>query len=235
LETEIRRIESALVQFYAGQVQPMKKEEMDINLKEIFTKERKTSLVHDIRNERKDKKVLTISKFAVAAMVGGILLTSVLAILMLTQNNNLRKEVAEIRSKQQDLLAQNETLRKESETLQARFEMARNILAERIKLTAIPGKAANDNYMLVYWNPKTKQVMMADANLPELPPNQQYQLWALLDNAQVDCGVFDIRKGQSPAGFMKNAEQAKGFAVTVEPQGGSKTPTLSNLRVIANL
>jgi anti-sigma-K factor RskA len=236
LETEIRKIESTLVQFYAAEVESMNKEEMDKNLKEIFYSGSKESIVRDIKVDRKDKKQFSISKLAVAAMTAGILLTSALSVLMFVQNNNLRNEVAGIRQQQQDLVSQNETLRKESEILQTRFELVRNILTERVELTAIPGKASNDNYILVYWNPKTKQVMMADANLPELPPDQQYQLWALLDNnVQVDCGVFDIRRGQSPASFMKNADQAKGFAVTVEPHGGSRTPTLGNLRVMANL
>ncbi len=235
LETEIRRIESALVQYYTAHVQPLNRSEMDTNLKRIFESGSKSSIVRDIKADGHDKKVFSISKLAVAAMIAGILLTSALTVMMFLQNNSLRKEVADIRLQQQDLLAQNETLRKESEILQTRFELVRNILTERVELTAVKGKASDDNYILVYWNPKTKQVMMADANLPELPPDQQYQLWALLDNVQVDCGVFDIQKGQSPASFMKNTDQAKGFAVTVEPRGGSKTPTLSNLKVMAQL
>ena len=120
--------------------------------------------------------------------------------------------------------------------MQAQFKLMRNILTKRVQLGAVPGNTITnqDNYMLVYWNPNTKKVMLADAHLPDLSPDQQYQLWALYDGKPVDAGVFDAKDNNS-VGFQKDVAGAQAFAVTVEPKGGSKSPTMKNLCMIAKM
>lgn len=87
----------------------------------------------------------------------------------------------------------------------------------------------------VFWNTSTQKVMMEVQNLPETPSDKQYQLWAIIDGAPADMGVFDVNSTNSGLLEMKNANNAVAFAVTLEPKGGSKTPTMEAMYVIGNV
>jgi anti-sigma-K factor RskA len=65
--------------------------------------------------------------------------------------------------------------------------------------------------------------------------DHQYQLWALVDGKPVDLGVFDMRDGEVGLKNMKPIGVAQTFAVTLEPRGGSVSPTLEKLMVIGNI
>jgi hypothetical protein len=92
--------------------------------------------------------------------------------------------------------------------------------------------------MTVAWNPVKKKVMidMVDMKLPANDENHQYQLWALVNGKPVDLGVFDKPEADStdmkPMGSIALADA---FAVTLEPKGGSASPTMSEMMVIAQL
>ncbi|WP_162618558.1 anti-sigma factor [Pedobacter yulinensis] len=89
--------------------------------------------------------------------------------------------------------------------------------------------------MMVYWHKESKQVMVNNVNLklPEHDKNHQYQLWALVNGKPVDLGVFDAGKDTSSMMIrMKEIATAQAFAVTLEPAGGSKNPTLERMVVM---
>ncbi|VXD16703.1 anti-sigma factor domain-containing protein [Marinoscillum sp. 108] len=88
---------------------------------------------------------------------------------------------------------------------------------------------ATDAKAVIYWNPTEEEVYLNSANLAQLPQNQQYQLWALIDGVPVDAGVFDASDGTFQ--IMKNIARADAFAVTIEQSGGSESPTLSTMQV----
>ncbi|MBL7814932.1 MAG: anti-sigma factor [Saprospiraceae bacterium] len=87
--------------------------------------------------------------------------------------------------------------------------------------------------VLVYWNAKEKATFVSIQNLPQPPKGKQYQLWAIVDKKPVDAGVFvyDLTAVQAMKGF----EKAEAFAVTLEPEGGSVEPTLSNMYVLGTV
>lgn len=82
---------------------------------------------------------------------------------------------------------------------------------------------------VIYFNPSEQKVYLNSSTLPELTEGQQYQLWALIDGQPVDAGTFDVVKD----GFqqMRSFERADAFAVTIEPKGGSTSPTLEKMQV----
>ncbi|WP_317168075.1 anti-sigma factor [Spirosoma taeanense] len=84
--------------------------------------------------------------------------------------------------------------------------------------------------LIVFWNPRTRQVAVEVRSLPALPPDQQYQLWSLVDGKPIDAGVFDANSADKIVQQLRRPiGQADAFAVTVEKRGGSPTPTLSTL------
>ena len=86
-----------------------------------------------------------------------------------------------------------------------------------------------DNQARVYWQQETDQVHFLLSSLPKPPEGKQYQLWAIVDGNPVNAGVLDyaqaVQKGKTlPAQGIVSA-----FAVTIEPAGGSQTPTLDQM------
>lgn len=90
------------------------------------------------------------------------------------------------------------------------------------------------------WSAKKKKVMidMQGMKLPVTDHSHQYQLWAIVDGAPVDLGVFDfIGTDESPADMkeMKAVSAPQAFAVTIEPRGGSTNPTLTEMVVMSKI
>jgi len=79
----------------------------------------------------------------------------------------------------------------------------------------------------IYWDTLSKDVYLIIKNMPEPPTDKQYQLWALLPEEgapPVDLGMFDLKQERFLT-RMKNVQNAKAFAITIEPKGGSSSPT----------
>ncbi|HVE60716.1 MAG TPA: anti-sigma factor [Chitinophagaceae bacterium] len=94
-----------------------------------------------------------------------------------------------------------------------------------------PGSFAN-----VYWDTTTKDVWLLINNMPDPVSDNQYQLWALLDGKPIDLGVIDSGVWQQKLLVkMKNVQGAEAFAITLEPQGGSASPTMEKMYVSGKL
>jgi anti-sigma-K factor RskA len=103
------------------------------------------------------------------------------------------------------------------------------------KLLKLQGTPKSPSSALtVAWSPAKKQVMidMANANMPANDKDHQYQLWALVGGKPVDLGVFDANTTSKDMKEMKSIASADAFAVTLEPRGGSLSPTMDQMVVI---
>jgi len=79
----------------------------------------------------------------------------------------------------------------------------------------------------IYWDTTSKDVYLMLKNMPEPASDRQYQLWALMPEegaAPVDLGTIELRQ-ERLLYRMKNVREAKAFAITLEPKGGSPSPT----------
>lgn len=85
----------------------------------------------------------------------------------------------------------------------------------------------------IIYNAETKKSYLDIINLAEPAADKQYQLWAIVDGTPVDMGVFDVTvdtsKTLQEVPFIENVQA---FAVTLEPRGGSVSPTLEEMVVI---
>ena len=89
-----------------------------------------------------------------------------------------------------------------------------------------PSSSAN-----VYWDSTNSSVYLVVKNMPELPSDKQYQLWALIDKKQKNLGVFDATDTKIIL-KMDSTKKAQAFAITIEKKGGNPTPTLDSLTSI---
>ncbi|MBI2159751.1 MAG: anti-sigma factor [Candidatus Rokubacteria bacterium] len=66
------------------------------------------------------------------------------------------------------------------------------------------------------------------ANLPAPPPGKAYELWTIGDAAPEPAGVFQVDaqgRGSHRVAPVEGGKPVKGFAVTLEPEGGMPAPT----------
>jgi len=99
-----------------------------------------------------------------------------------------------------------------------------------IKMAGVQGK--EENLATVFWNTQTKEVYVYPNSMQKNPPGMQYQLWAIVDGKPVDAGMIGDCAGLCK---MKVIDHAEAFAVTLEKEGGSKTPTLTSMYVMGKV
>lgn len=87
----------------------------------------------------------------------------------------------------------------------------------------------------IYWNPEENKTYLDVNNMPAPPTGKQYQLWAIVDGTPVDMGVFDIDLTAKTLQEVPHIDNPAAFAVTLEPTGGSVSPTLTEMYVIGNV
>jgi hypothetical protein len=94
-----------------------------------------------------------------------------------------------------------------------------------MKMASLGGTAtAPRSEAMIMWDSTSKDVYLMVRNLPRAGNDKQYQLWALLDGKPVDLGTFELRQERLLV-KMKGVQAAQAFAITLEPKGGSATPT----------
>lgn len=91
---------------------------------------------------------------------------------------------------------------------------------------ASPGSAS------VYWDSTSANVYLVVKNMPKLPSNKQYQLWALIEGKPRDLGLFDPQTQPSVILKMKNTQKADAFAITIENRGNAGGPNLEQLQAM---
>lgn len=91
-----------------------------------------------------------------------------------------------------------------------------------------------DAFAVVYWNNVKKSALLDVVKLPEPAADKQYQLWAIVDGKPTDMGVFELAAtpGLQEVPFINNPQA---FAVTLEPKGGSPTPTMDQMYVVGSV
>lgn len=101
------------------------------------------------------------------------------------------------------------------------------------------GQAASpDSYAKVFYNKATQVVYVDVKGLPEPPEGKVYQVWALKLNplTPTSIGLVDNFKADSQRIFaVDKAPGAEGFGITLEPAGGSKSPTMELLYALGKV
>ncbi len=140
-----------------------------------------------------------------------------------------------------ELAGTNRDLASTNERFKAKLDTTQRILDGIIQETEV---LSNPNAMVVnmigtksapkssaniYWDSTNTSVYLVVRNMPKLPSDQQYQLWALIDNHPRDLGVFDATNDRVIL-KMKNTRKAQAFAITIEQKGGSPSPNLQKMQ-----
>lgn len=139
------------------------------------------------------------------------------------------------------LIAQNSQLSQNYTTVSTSYKEANTSLQiasnESFKHVMLKGlKLAPQAKAMVYWNAENKEAYIHVLNLPTPEQGKQYQLWALAGGKPVDAGVFNVSSdGEIIMQRVKNINDAQAFAVTLEKVGGSPSPTMDKMYLLANI
>ena len=134
-------------------------------------------------------------------------------------------------------------LEQELNTLTLQNKAAETSLAiiRDVNNTVVPlgGQAvAPQSSAKVYWNKETQVVYVDAAGLPEPPKGMVYQVWALKLNplTPTSIGLLDKFESNSQRMFaVSNTGDAEAFGITLEPAGGSLSPTMEQLYTLGKV
>lgn len=109
-----------------------------------------------------------------------------------------------------------------------------NTLRDRdIRVIALGGQdVAPDAFAKAYWNKSRNQVLIDAQGLPEPPPGMVYQVWSLKLSplTPTSLGLLeDFATDENKVFALANPNESEAFGITLEPAGGSESPTLEQL------
>jgi anti-sigma-K factor RskA len=84
----------------------------------------------------------------------------------------------------------------------------------------------------VYWNPRSHETWVEVLSPLPADSGMQYQLWAMDNGGPVNAGVFDMPEEDGMI-RVRDVPSANGWAVTLEPAGGSEQPTQDRKMMVA--
>ncbi|WP_353483417.1 anti-sigma factor [Haliscomenobacter sp.] len=126
--------------------------------------------------------------------------------------DQLQKELLALRSKEQ-ACATNEQF------LLQQFNLLRQDGIQRVTV-----KGGTEPIAAVYWNKGQRVAHFDLLNLKD-PGQNQYQLWAIVKGQPVSLGVVNWQAARKGLVSYKLGQKPDAFAISLEPFGGSPTPT----------
>lgn len=95
------------------------------------------------------------------------------------------------------------------------------------------------SYAKIYWNQETEVVYVDATGLPEPPEGMEYQIWSLKLAPQLtptSIGLLsDFTANKEKLFAVSKTGDAEAFGITLEPAGGSKTPTMEQLYALGKV
>lgn len=160
---------------------------------------------------------------ATVLLTGGLIWT-------LLQNNNLNTQLKAAELERQQL---EEQIFKANTSL-AETKKLNSILRDN-DILAVPlgGQTVSPNsYAKVYWDKNDNQVYVDVQGLPDPPAGKVYQVWSLKLEplTPTSIGVLDqFTEDENKVFALANTNASEAFGITLEPEGGSDTPTMDQL------
>lgn len=169
------------------------------------------------------------SRWLSLAPVAMMMLLAVFSILLWRDLRNTRRELRATKAQMQQTNAALE--QKDKELVQARAISDLLHASDAWPLTLVAVKTPPQPQMKVIYSRQKGSLLLMASNAHMLPDNKIYELWLLPadGSAPMPAGWFKPDNKGNGMIFhqLKTAGiDAKGFAVTVEPPGGSETPTM---------
>ncbi len=184
----------------------------------------KNRILERIRAQQTGRR--RFQRFAIAATIA-VLLSVGTSFFFYNQNQSLQQENTIVNNKiktlEADMLSQLEDVRNQ-------FIVLNNPSTRKFMVNG--NKKARELKAVAYINPVKKLSYINVRNLPNLPEDQCYQMWAEVNGEMVNLGVIKEFADKDKLLALPYAENAVSY-ITIEPKGGNNTPTVQN--IVANI
>lgn len=112
-------------------------------------------------------------------------------------------------------------------------DLLNQLRAQNVSVVALGGQSASpESFAKAYWNKEEQKVFIDAQGLPQPPEGYTYQVWSLkLDPlTPTSIGLLENFADTTELIFeLPNPNESEAFGITLEPEGGSETPTLEQL------
>jgi anti-sigma-K factor RskA len=163
-----------------------------------------------------------------AAAVALLAISLIFNFIYWQQAKSTEQELAVLKTEQDKIIAGNRDMQQQMEQANRNMQMMLDPAMKPVHLAGVGTHTANN--AMILWDSRTKEVFLSMKDLPKPPSGKQYQLWAIVDGKPVDAGVYNM-DAKNPMQKMKVIAAAQMFAITLEQEGGSPTPTLTEMYV----
>ncbi|MBS1688286.1 MAG: anti-sigma factor, partial [Bacteroidetes bacterium] len=161
--------------------------------------------------------------FLLASLAGNIIL--------LNQRNALKEQQLALQ-KNIDTIQQRQTV------LAQKMEQSKKVsdmMADPSTQTVVMRSMQKGHPMVatVYWSKEKGEAFVAIQKLPPPPKGMQYQMWVLQGGKPIDLGVLpdNMVETADMEKLPKQVMDGEAFAISLEKEGGSPTPTMENIYV----
>ena len=121
-------------------------------------------------------------------------------------------------------------MRNQLEDMRNQFIVLHNPQTKKYQVNG--NKKAKELKAVAYVNPVKKLSYINVRNLPYLPEDQCFQMWAEVNGKMVNLGVIKDFSDKDHLLALPYADNAIGY-ITIEPKGGNQKPTVKN--IVANI
>jgi Anti-sigma-K factor rskA len=238
VKDELNAIETALESYAAAnaaQPAPGVKDRLMAEIASIKMEDNPSGHA-SIVNVVAEKKTPVVAMWKRLAAASVILLagSAIFALLLLNNNKNKQNELAKAEAAKKEVAkkeaadAQAALQKIQQEHLTAHHDMEELLSSTLVKIALQKTANAPDGCTAaIFWNKKTGEVYIDPCRMSKAPGGKTYQLWAIVNGKMVDAGI--VKTGTTEEKYtiqkMKVFQKAEGFAVTLEKEGGSESPT----------
>lgn len=184
----------------------------------------RTKILHKIKMQNTGRR--RFRRYAIAASITAFLFAGS-SYFFWNENQTLQEENTVVNNKIKNL---EEDMRQQLEDVRNQFIVLNNPQTKKYEVKG--NKKAKELKAVAYINPVKKLSYINVRNLPNLPEDQCYQMWAEVNGEMVNLGVIKNVENRDYLRPLPYAEDAIGY-ITIEPQGGNDTPTVQN--IVANI
>jgi anti-sigma-K factor RskA len=188
----------------------------------------------DFDQKENESKVVSINNATTNKKFNYKLAAAAAVALLLSLGAFTAYNFSKLKSVNQDLATTKNELNKaksEVEALKNKIAVPLNDYSQQVVLKGT--KASPNSTAKLFYIKNTNEVYIEPSGLPTAPTGFQYQLWAIVDGKPVDAGMIQHNGEKYNLQKMKSFGKVEAFAITLEKQGGSATPTLEQMYVMS--
>ena len=224
VKEEVEQIEKSLLQLSSATA-PYNPEELINNIKQKLSG--KETVIPIIR--KKSNLVPYIGWAASLLFLIGLFV-------LFNRNNDLQNSVQALQAEKAQMESQIAEARNNAEKSQELLAVLRDKNIIRVPLKG--QQVAPEAYAFAYYNKENNKTYIDAKDLPEPPRGMVYQVWTLKMQplTPTSIGLLDKFEDDDNKIFeLTNENLSEGFGITLEPAGGSKTPTMEQLYTLGTV